>query len=82
MYPAHTKSSALNIACVIRWNNVNIGYPMANLAIITPSWRRVERAIIFLKSDSVKADSPAISMVNEAVINRIVLNKLIVDKKG
>jgi len=39
-----------------------------------PSWLRVDRAIIFLKSHSVVALNPAISIVIEAEISRIELN--------
>lgn len=39
----------------------------ANLAIITPSCLRVERAIIFLRSHSTSATEPAINIVSVAV---------------
>lgn len=38
--------------------------------------------MIFLKSDSVKAERPAINMVKEAVIKSKVLNSLKDDRNG
>lgn len=39
---------------------------IARLAIITPSWLKVERAMIFLRSHSTKATDPAINIVRVA----------------
>lgn len=65
--PAQMNRSALNNAWVIRWNRASLGICMPSLAIITPSWLRVDRAMIFFISDSVMADNPAINMVREAI---------------
>lgn len=43
---------------------------------ITPSWLRVDKAIIFLRSDSTMADSPAISIVSAATRSRQGENSL------
>jgi hypothetical protein len=73
--PAHTNRRALNRAWVTRWNTAKFVMCMATHAIITPSCLRVDSAIIFLKSHSVVALIPAISIVIEADIKRIVLNR-------
>lgn len=72
--PAPINRRALNKACVIRWKNVKVGRPMAKVAIITPSWLRVDKAIIFFISHSTAAAKPAISMVIEAAYRRIGWN--------
>ena len=58
---------ALNSAWVIRWKNARVGSPRPMVDSITPSWLRVDRAIIFLRSNSASADMPAMSIVKEAV---------------
>lgn len=73
--PAHTNSRALNRACVIRWNRVKFGILRANLAIITPSCLRVDRATIFLRSCSARATVPAINIVREDIMSRIWQNE-------
>lgn len=52
------------------------------VAIIRPSWLRVDRAIIFLRSHSTIATSPAISMVVDAVRRSIGFRKLVWVKDG
>lgn len=49
--------------------------PKATQTIITPSCLSVDKAMIFLKSVSVVALKPAISIVIDAEINRTVLNR-------
>lgn len=53
-----------------RWNKARRGIPRPKLAIITPNCLKVERAIIFLRSHSVRALRPAINIVKEAEIRR------------
>jgi hypothetical protein len=65
----------LKRACVIRWKVAILYKFRATQTIITPSCLSVDKAIIFLKSVSVVALSPAISMVIEAEISRIELNR-------
>jgi len=72
--PAQINRRALNKAWVTRWKVARFVRPRATQAIITPSCLRVERAMIFLKSHSVVALSPAINIVKEAEIKRIWLN--------
>jgi hypothetical protein len=60
------KRRALNKAWVIKWKKVKRGRPMAKVEIITPSWLRVDSAMIFLRSHSTMAAIPAINMVIEA----------------
>lgn len=43
--------------------------PRPRLKIITPSWLRVEKATIFLRSNSTDAEIPARSMVIVPVIS-------------
>lgn len=66
--PAEINRSALNRACVIRWKNAKLGSIIAILDIITPSWLRVDRAMIFFISVSAIAAIPAINMVDMAII--------------
>lgn len=61
--PAQINRSALNIACVTIWKNAIFGIFMPILIIISPSWLRVDRAMIFFMSHSVSADRPAINIV-------------------
>jgi hypothetical protein len=46
------------------------------VAIITPNWLKVDKAIIFLMSHSVMALSPAIVVVVVAIISNVTLNNL------
>ena len=55
---------------------------MARLVIITPSWLRVERAIIFFISHSVIALIPAIRVVRTAIIRREELKRSEDERKG
>lgn len=55
---------------------------MASLAIITPNWLKVDRAIIFFMSHSDVALMPAMSIVKEAVIIRNKKNSLKLDNRG
>lgn len=64
--------SALNIACVMRWKKASVGRESAIAPTITPSWLRVDSAMIFFISHSNRADVPAISIVVEAIIRRTV----------
>lgn len=54
-----------------RWNRARLGSPRPSLLIITPSWLRVERAMIFFISHSVVALIPAISIVRHAMIRSV-----------
>jgi len=49
---------------------------------MTPSWLRVDKAIIFLRSDSVMADRPAISMVRVAMSRRDGWKRGFVERNG
>lgn len=49
---------------------MRFGRPSARVAIITPNWLRVDRAIIFLRSHSTTADMPAINIVEDAIRRR------------
>lgn len=71
--PAQIKRSALNSAWVNRWKNARRGKFSPIAAIITPSWLNVERAMIFLRSHSIIATDPAISIVSDATIRINVL---------
>lgn len=66
-FPAQMKRRALNMAWVMRWKMASFGRFRPRLAIITPSWLRVERAMIFFMSDSSMAASPAMNIVKEAI---------------
>ena len=57
----------MNRAWVIKWKNVNECRPRPRVESMTPSWLRVDRAMIFLRSDSTMADIPAISIVSAAI---------------
>lgn len=76
------KRRALNRACVMRWKKVRVGSLRPRVAIITPSWLRVERAMIFLRSDSVVAARPAISIVRDAIKRRDGWKSGCVDRNG
>lgn len=70
--PAHKKRRALNRACVTRWKRAIWGRAIAILPTMTPSWLRVERAMIFFKSVSVSAANPDITIVRQAVRPRVM----------
>lgn len=69
--PAVRNNKALNSACVIRWKNARFGRFILNLLIITPSWDRVDRAMIFFISHSAMAAIPAINIVIDAITKRV-----------
>lgn len=50
---------------------MKLGIFKANLAIITPSCLRVDKATIFFRSCSAKATVPAINIVIDDIIRRI-----------
>lgn len=66
--------SDLNMAWVNMWKYARFTSPNPSLVIMTPSWLRVDKAIIFFMSCSVVALKPAISIVDTAVNRRILLN--------
>lgn len=70
MEPAQTNRRALKRAWVIRWKNVSSCSPRPSEESMTPSWLSVERAMIFLRSDSTMAERPAISIVRAAIRRR------------
>ena len=70
--PTQRNSNALNIAWVRRWKNARLGIPSPSEKIITPSCLSVEKATIFLKSNSADAEMPARSMVILPVMRSIV----------
>ena len=80
--PAHINKRALNKACVIKWNRAKLGRLSPRLAIITPSWLSVERAIIFFISDSIIAAIPAMNMVRLAVRRRRELKNFKDERAG
>lgn len=49
---------------------------------MTPNWLRVERAMTFFRSNSIRADIPAISMVREAKRSKNGLNRELVLRNG
>ena len=59
---------------MIRWKNLNIGSDKASAPIMTPSWLRVDSAMIFFISHSNNADIPAINIVIVAIISRMVFD--------
>lgn len=68
--PEHKNNKDLNIACVIKWNNVNFGKFIEIVIIINPNWLKVDKAIIFFKSYSKFAVNPAINIVIIDKINK------------
>lgn len=80
--PAHTNNRALNSAWVIRWKSARWGRPRAIAIIITPSWLKVDKAMIFLRSHSTIAASPAINMVKVADNIKKRWKNLRLDRKG
>lgn len=82
MVPAQINISALKEAWVSRWKRASKGRPIARVAIMVPSWLRVDRAMIFLRSVSIIADSPAVTLVRHAVSKRRNLYSLKVLRRG
>lgn len=82
MVPAAINSRALNMAWVSRWNVASAGKFSANVAIIRPSWLRVERAMIFFMSHSAIAAVPAMSMVADEIVKRAGFNMAVVERVG
>lgn len=68
--PAQRNISALNIAWVTKWKNVKRGRLKARLIIITPSWLKVDKAIIFFMSFSISAAILAMKMVKDETMSR------------
>jgi hypothetical protein len=66
---------------VIKWKKAKSGKFIAKLNIITLNCLNVDKAIIFFKSNSFVALSPAISIVREEEINRSVENRLMEEYK-
>jgi len=54
---------ALKYACLIKCNQHNPGSPKPKVNIIIPNCLRVDKAIIFFISNSIKAARPAITVV-------------------
>jgi hypothetical protein len=48
-----------------------MGNPIAKILIINPNWLKVERAIIFFKSNSKLAEAPAINIVKPLIKSKI-----------
>lgn len=57
--PAHINNILLKKACEKRWKIVNINLKLEIIKNKKAIWERVEKATIFLKSDSKKALTPA-----------------------
>lgn len=70
------------MAWVSKWKKVKSGRPKARLIIITPNCLRVDKAIIFLISDSAIAAIPAIINVQVAENKSAGQKKGLKDKKG
>jgi hypothetical protein len=60
---------------VYKWKSVKYTDPIASAIIITPSWLKVESAIIFFKSFSKFAPTPAIKRVRTEINKRLGLKK-------
>lgn len=76
--PEHKNRSDLNIAWVIKWKKARFFCWNEIDNIINPNCLNVDKAIIFLKSNSYKALEPAINIVNDAII--IIINNNILLK--
>lgn len=61
----------LNIAWIIKWKKDNFQDPIINENIIKPNWERVDSAIIFFESLSLRANVPVIKIVNNEIGIRI-----------
>lgn len=70
------------MAWVTRWKVARVGRPRASVAIIRPSWLRVDRAMIFFMSHSTIAAVPAISMVADEIISKMGLRRGAVERVG
>ena len=79
--PAVRNKRALNKAWVIKWKNAREVRLRPRLAIMTPSWDNVDKAIIFFISHSMIAAIPAINIVRDAIIRSVLLKKGIDEKK-
>lgn len=66
--PAHINKRALKQAWVAKWKNVKSGSPKAKVDIIKPNCLKVERAIIFFKSNSKTPLIPDITIVKRAIL--------------
>jgi len=70
--PAQMNNKDLKIAWVIKWKNPHIFILWERLKIMKPSWLKVERAIIFLKSVSnipLRAEKNIVILEIVAIIN-------------
>jgi len=70
-FPAQINNRDLNRACVTIWKNAKLGRFKPSLAIIIPSWLKVDKAIIFFMSVSVVALNPAINIVVVEINSKI-----------
>lgn len=71
--PAVRNNNALKSAWVIKWKKARVVKFNPRLVIITPSWDKVDRAIIFFISHSAMAALPAINIVIVAIIKSVLL---------
>lgn len=67
---------------MIKWKKAKFGRFRAMVEIITPSWLRVDSAIIFFRSHSTIAAIPAINIVQDAIISRKGENRGIAERIG
>lgn len=67
---------------MIKWKKVRVWRPKPRVDSITPSWLRVERAMIFFRSDSIIAARPAINIVREAMRRSEGWNRGWADREG
>lgn len=74
MIPEHKNNRDLNIAWVTKWKKANFGKFIEIEEIINPSCLKVERAIIFFKSNSILALDPDINIVKHDNIKSIYIN--------
>ena len=75
--PTHMNKRALNIACVTKWKKHIFFWFKDREIIITPNWDKVDKATIFLMSNSTQALAPAISIVILPITNiHSIENKL------
>ena len=76
------KRSALKRAWVKRWNKASFGKCRPIVAIITPSWLSVDKAMIFFKSVSLRAAVLAKNIVREPVRRSRVLKRGSEERNG
>lgn len=69
------------MACVTMWKNARFGIFIPILIIIRPNCLKVERAMIFFMSHSVRALNPAINIVVVPIIRIDWLNRGIWSRK-